>query len=87
MTFLVEVIVEICVDAGELLQRLHLPESEHGPLSSSERQMAGHCQTNQQLVRFPAGGFRHSCQRMLSAKTNEDQIKYEAWRWSHVETR
>ena len=28
---------EVVVDGGELLQRLHLPEPEQGPISSSER--------------------------------------------------
>jgi hypothetical protein len=28
------------MDGSEFLERLHLPEAEHGPLSSSERQMA-----------------------------------------------
>lgn len=36
---LVEVVVEGGMDGAELLQRLHLPEAEHGPFSSSKRQM------------------------------------------------
>jgi hypothetical protein len=40
MAFEIEVIVEVGMDAGELLQRLHTPEPEHRSLSSSERQMA-----------------------------------------------
>ena len=38
--FLIEVIGDVGVDAGELLQGLHLSKSEHRPLSSSERKMA-----------------------------------------------
>ena len=32
--------MDVGVDRGELLQRLHLPEPQHRPLSSSERQVA-----------------------------------------------
>ena len=37
---MVEVVVDVGMDRGELLQCLHLPEAEHRPLSSSERQVA-----------------------------------------------
>lgn len=40
MTFLVEVVVDVGVDRGELLQDLHSPEPEHGALASSEREVA-----------------------------------------------
>ena len=40
MAFLVEVVVDVGVDRGELLQRLHAPEPEHRSLSSSEREVA-----------------------------------------------
>ena len=39
MTILIEVVVEGGVDGAELLQGLHLPESQHGPFSSSEGQV------------------------------------------------
>ena len=39
MTFGSEVVVDVGVDRGELLQALHLPEPEHRALSSPERQM------------------------------------------------
>jgi hypothetical protein len=35
----VEVVVDVGVDGSKLLERLHLPEPEHRPLSSSERQV------------------------------------------------
>ena len=37
MAFLIEMVGDVGVDAGELLQGLHSPEPEHRPLSSSER--------------------------------------------------
>ena len=37
VTVLVEVVVKGGVDRAEFLQALHLPEPQHGPLSSSER--------------------------------------------------
>ena len=39
MVFLVEEVVDVGMDRGELLQRLHLSESKHRPLSSSEGQV------------------------------------------------
>jgi hypothetical protein len=39
MALQAEVVVDVGVYRGELLQRLHLPEPEHRPLSSSERQV------------------------------------------------
>ena len=41
VAFEVEVIVDVGVDGGALLQALHLPEPQHRPLSSSEREVAG----------------------------------------------
>ena len=40
MAFLVEVVGDVGVDRGKFLQGLHLPEPEHRPLPSSERQVA-----------------------------------------------
>ena len=40
VTFPIEVVVKRGVDGRELLERLHLPEPEHGPLSSSEGEVA-----------------------------------------------
>ena len=37
--FLVEGVVDVGMDRGELLQRHHLSESEHRPLSSPEREV------------------------------------------------
>ena len=39
VAILIEVVVEGGVDGAELLQRLHLPEAEHRPFPSPERQM------------------------------------------------
>ena len=39
MALLVEVIVDIGMDRSEVLQRLHLPEPQHCPLSSPEGQV------------------------------------------------
>ena len=40
VAFLVEVVVDVGMDRGELLQGLHSPEPEHRALASSERQVA-----------------------------------------------
>jgi len=40
VAFLGKVVVERGVNGSELLQQPHLPEAQHRPLSSSERQMA-----------------------------------------------
>ena len=40
VAFGIEVIVDVGMDGGELLQRLHSSESQHCPLSSSEWQVA-----------------------------------------------
>jgi hypothetical protein len=42
------------MDRGEFLQRLHLPKSEHRPLSSSEGQMAVLSAVVQPSPYFPA---------------------------------
>ena len=39
MAFLLEVVVDGRVNRGELLQTSHLPEAQHGPFSSSWREM------------------------------------------------
>ena len=40
MAFLVEVVVDVGVDRGALLEGPHPPEPEHRSLSSTERQVA-----------------------------------------------
>ena len=40
MAVFVEVIVDVRMDGGELLERLHLSKSQHGSLPSSEWKMA-----------------------------------------------
>lgn len=39
VAFLVKVVVEVGMDRGKLLQRLHTPEPQHRSLSSPERQV------------------------------------------------
>lgn len=40
MAFLAKMVLDVCVNRGEFLQRFHLSESQHGALSSSEWQVA-----------------------------------------------
>jgi hypothetical protein len=39
MTFEIEVIVDVGVDRGDLLQRLHLTKAQHRPFSSAKGQV------------------------------------------------
>ena len=39
MSFLIEEVVDGGMNGGEFLQTSHLPETEHGPFSSSKQEM------------------------------------------------